>query len=217
MKPIAVLDYGSGNVHSVMKALSRAGACAELTRDPQKIARASGLVVPGVGAYDAVMRQLETVNGAQMIRDRVERKAPVFGICVGLQILYEHGTEHGIHTRGLGLLSGQVGQLSAKKLPHMGWNSVDCARESVLFSGLNGQRFYFVHSYAVAVDEVNSRVGTQASQTARQEPVVSTARHENSVFVASVEFGSLSATQFHPEKSGEAGVKLLQNWIRSLD
>lgn len=205
---VAVLDYGSGNVHSAVKALAAAGADVTLTRDRDAIANADGLVVPGVGAFGAVMDQLREVRGDEMIERRLAGGRPVLGICVGMQILFDRGVEHGLDTAGLGQWPGTVVQLDAPILPHMGWNTVDAAPESVLFAGVETERFYFVHSYA-ATDWTLEAYGAFAS------PRVTFATHGER-FIAAVENGPLTATQFHPEKSGEAGLRLLRNWIQSL-
>jgi imidazole glycerol-phosphate synthase subunit HisH len=205
---VAVLDYGSGNVHSAVKALIAAGGNVILTRDRDEIANADGLVVPGVGAFGAVMDQLRAVRGDEMIERRLAGGRPVLGICVGMQILFDRGVEHGLDTAGLGQWPGTVVQLDAPILPHMGWNTVEAAADSVLFAGVETERFYFVHSYA-ATDWTLEAYGAFAS------PRVTFATHGER-FIAAVENGPLTATQFHPEKSGEAGLRLLRNWIQSL-
>ncbi len=205
---VAVLDYRSGNVHSAVKALAAAGADVTFTRDRDVVANADGLVVPGVGAFGAVMEQLREVRGDEMIERRLAGGRPVLGICVGMQILFDRGVEHGLDTAGLGQWPGTVGRLDAPNLPHMGWNTVDAAPDSVLFAGVETERFYFVHSYA-ATDWTLEAYGAFAS------PRVTFATHGER-FIAAVENGPLTATQFHPEKSGEAGLRLLRNWIQSL-
>lgn len=207
-KRVVVLDYGSGNVHSVVKALARAGAEVELTRDPQAVSNADGLLVPGVGAFDAVMHQLRSVRGDEMIDRRLAGGRPVLGICVGLQIMFDGGVERGIESEGLGQWPGVVRELHAPVLPHMGWNTVEAPADSVLFDGIADERFYFVHSNA-ATD------WTLEGRTASTRPKVIWAEHGER-FVAAVENGPLCATQFHPEKSGEAGIQLLRNWIATL-
>jgi glutamine amidotransferase len=197
---VVVLDYGSGNLRSAERALSRVGAAVTVTSDLAAAAAADGLVVPGVGAYAACMEGIDALGAGPVIRDRVAAGQPVLGICVGMQILFESGDEHGVVTKGLGLLPGEVRRLDAPILPHMGWNTVAAAPGSVLFAGLGADtRFYFVHSYAAP--------GTDG--------LVTTAEH-GAPFVAAVERGSLSATQFHPEKSGDAGAEVLTNWLDSL-
>lgn len=205
---VVVLDYGSGNVHSVVKALVAAGATAELTSDRTKALNADGLVVPGVGAFAAVMNQLQGVKGAELIDQRLIANRPVLGICVGLQIMFETGVEHGDETPGLGQWPGVVESLDAPVLPHIGWNTVDSAQDSKLFDSIENERFYFVHSYGVR----DWKLDASGPLTA---PKVSWANY-GSNFVAAVENGPLSATQFHPEKSGEAGIKLLSNWIATF-
>ncbi len=205
---VAVLDYGSGNVHSAVKALQHAGAQVELTCHPQQVMEADGLFVPGVGAFDAVMTQLRGVNGDELIDRRLAGGRPVLGICVGQQIMFEHGSEHGIETEGLGEWPGTVRLLDASVLPHMGWNTVEPPENSILFDGIENERFYFLHSYA-ACD------WTLEGRTPATRPKVTWANYGER-FVAAVENGPLSATQFHPEKSGAAGIQLLRNWIKSL-
>lgn len=205
---MVVLDYGSGNVHSAVKALAHAGADVELTRDPAAVMAADGLLVPGVGAFDAVMRQLRAVRGDELIDRRLAGGRPVLGICVGEQVMFAHGIERGVETEGLGQWPGTVRQLDAPVLPHMGWNTVEVPQGSRLFAGLEGERFYFVHSNAATEWTIEGR-------TAATRPLVTWAEHGER-FVAAVENGPLSATQFHPEKSGDAGIRLLRNWIETL-
>jgi glutamine amidotransferase len=207
-KKVAVLDYGSGNVHSAVKALERAGAEVTLTRDPETVLQADGLVVPGVGAFDAVMRALTAVNGDELIDRRLAGGRPVLGICVGEQVMFSRGVERGVETDGLGQWPGTVRQLQADRLPHMGWNTVQPAEGSVLFAGIEHERFYFVHSNAATEWTIEGR-------TPSTKPRVTWAEHGER-FIAAVENGPLCATQFHPEKSGEAGIRLLRNWINSL-
>mgnify|MGYP001233308089 CR=1 FL=1 len=207
-KSVVVLDYGSGNVHSAAKALEAAGAAVELTADRQKVMDADGLVVPGVGAFSAVMSALTAVRGGELIERRLAGGRPVLGICVGMQVLFERGVERGVDTEGLGEWPGVVDELQAPVLPHMGWNTVDAPENSVLFEGIHDERFYFVHSYA-------ARDWTLDVYGAFATPRVTWADHGGR-FVAAAENGPLSATQFHPEKSGEPGIRLLSNWIGSL-
>ncbi len=205
---VAVFDYGIGNIHSAVKAVERAGATVELTRDKKKCAEADGLLVPGVGAFAAVMQALNEADGGEIIERRVAGGRPVLGICVGMQIMFDRGVEHGIDTEGLGQWPGVVHQLEAPILPHMGWNTVDAPADSALFRGIRDERFYFVHSYAAtewSLDVIRPF----------PEPHVTWARHGQR-FIAAVENGPLSATQFHPEKSGEAGIALLGNWLGTL-
>jgi glutamine amidotransferase len=205
---VVVLDYGSGNVHSAAKALEAAGARVELTADRDRVGAADGLLVPGVGAFAAVMAGLDAVRGPELIGRRLAGGRPVLGICVGMQVLFDRGIERGTDTEGLGEWPGLVDELTAPVLPHIGWNTVDAPDDSVLFDGVRDERFYFVHSYA-ARDWTLEGTGAFAS------PRVTWAEHGER-FVAAAENGPLSATQFHPEKSGEAGIRLLGNWLRSL-
>lgn len=205
---VVVLDYGSGNVHSAVQALDAAGANVELTRDRDAVLKADGLFVPGVGAFTAVMDQLSAVHGAELIDKRLVAGKPVIGICVGLQVMFELGVEHGIETEGLGQWPGTVDKLDAPILPHIGWNTVEVAKGSKLFAGIEHERFYFVHSYGVQKWELVVD-GPLAA------PKVTWAEY-GSKFIAAVENGPLSATQFHPEKSGEAGIQLLKNWLNTL-
>ncbi len=205
---VAVLDYGSGNVHSAAKALERAGARVELTADRDRVLNADGLLVPGVGAFAAVMASLATVRGAELVERRLAGGRPVLGICVGMQVMFERGVERGTETEGLGEWPGVVDELHAPVLPHMGWNAVEAPDDSALFAGLHAERFYFVHSFA-------ARSWTLEATGAFAPPKVTWSRH-GEPFVAAVENGPLSATQFHPEKSGEAGIRLLGNWLATL-
>jgi imidazole glycerol-phosphate synthase subunit HisH len=207
-KSVVVLDYGSGNVHSAAKALEAAGADVELTADRQKVMDADGLLVPGVGAFAAVMSALNGVRGGELIERRLAGGRPVLGICVGMQVLFDRGVERGTDTEGLGEWPGVVDELQAPVLPHMGWNTVDAPEASVLFDGIRDERFYFVHSYAARSWDLDV-YGSFA------QPQVTWADHGGR-FVAAAENGPLSATQFHPEKSGEPGIRLLRNWLGSL-
>ncbi|MCW2570532.1 MAG: imidazole glycerol phosphate synthase subunit hisH [Frankiales bacterium] len=200
MKRVVVLDYGSGNLRSAERALVRAGADVTVTADLEAAAAADGLVVPGVGAFAACMAGIDAVGGGPVVRDRLRDDRPVLGICVGMQVLFERGVEHGEATTGLGVLPGEVTRLRAPVVPHMGWNTVESPAGSPLFKGVEGERFYFVHSYAAR--DVADAATTYAEHGDR--------------FAAAVERGALSATQFHPEKSGDAGATLLENWLSSL-
>ncbi|MGW1058042.1 imidazole glycerol phosphate synthase subunit HisH [Micromonospora rubida] len=205
-KRIVVLDYGSGNLRSAERALERAGAHVTVTDDLTAAAEAEGLVVPGVGAYAACMAGIEAIGAGPVIAERVGAGRPVLGICVGMQVLFEHGDEHGVVTKGLGLLPGAVTRLAAARLPHMGWNTVHAPASSTLFAGLPADsRFYFVHSYGV----------TDPAALAAAGATVTTAHHETD-FVAAVERGALSAAQFHPEKSADTGAALLRNWLATV-
>jgi glutamine amidotransferase len=199
-RKVVVLDYGSGNLRSAERALARVGADVTVTADAAAALDADGLAVPGVGAFAACMAGLSAVDGARLVAERVAAGRPVLGICVGMQVLFESGDEHGLVTEGLRVLPGSVRRLRAPILPHMGWNTVTPSAGSVLFAGLDaGARFYFVHSYAVS----------------STDGLVSTAEH-GEPFVAAVERGRVAATQFHPEKSGDAGAHLLANWLGTL-
>ena len=207
---VAILDYGSGNLRSAHRALARVGADATITNDPREVLAADGLLVPGVGAFAACMRGLKVINGPRLIGERLAGSRPVMGICVGMQILFEHGVEHGEDAAGCGEWPGVVERLDADILPHMGWNTVDAAPDSAMFAGIDGStRFYFVHSYGVQRWEFPEGGITTP-------PLVSWATHQSARFVAAVENGPLWATQFHPEKSGDAGAELLKNWLAQL-
>ncbi|WP_204071142.1 imidazole glycerol phosphate synthase subunit HisH [Planotetraspora phitsanulokensis] len=206
---VVILDYGSGNLRSAERALARVGADVTVTADWDAALEADGLVVPGVGAFSACMEGLKSVRGDQIVGRRLAGGRPVLGICVGMQILFEKGVEHGVHTEGCGEWPGTVERLDAPVLPHMGWNTVNVPSGSVLFDGIEaGTRFYFVHSYGVRDWRLTAGPGFN-------QPLVTWAEH-GVPFVAAVENGPLSATQFHPEKSGDAGAALLANWLRTL-
>ena len=206
---VAVLDYGSGNLRSAERALARAGAEVVVTSDPDLAAAVHGLVVPGVGAFAACMAGLLAVHGDQVIDRRLAGGLPVLGICVGMQVLFDRGVEHGVETPGCGEWPGTVEGLEADVLPHMGWNTLDVPEGSVLLGGLEQERFYFVHSYAVRRWELPT------PESPFVPPLVTWSTHGER-FVAAVENGPLSATQFHPEKSGDAGLRLLSRWVASL-
>ncbi|CAN5164989.1 imidazole glycerol phosphate synthase subunit HisH [soil metagenome] len=205
---VVVLDYGSGNVHSAAKALELAGAAVELTADRDRVLAADGLLVPGVGAFSAVIAQLNAVRGGALIEKRLTGGRPVLGICVGMQVLFEHGVERGNSSPGLGEWPGTVAELDAPVLPHMGWNTVEAPEDSKLFEGIRDERFYFVHSYG-------AQDWTLEVHDPFPQPQLTWAQH-GSRFLAAVENGPLSATQFHPEKSGEPGIRLLRNWLATL-
>lgn len=203
-KSVVILDYGSGNLRSAQRALQRAGASVEVTADAAAAAAADGLVVPGVGAFEACMTGLRKIGGERIIAERVAAGRPVLGVCVGMQILFARGVEFGVETTGCGQWPGAVTRLDAPVIPHMGWNVVDSGAGSALFQSLGADaRFYFVHSYAAQRWE-----GSPAA-------VLTWATHEVP-FLAAVEDGPLSATQFHPEKSGDAGAAVLSNWVKGL-
>lgn len=203
-KSVVVLDYGSGNLRSAQRALQRVGATVEVTADAAAAAAADGLVVPGVGAFEACMTGLRKIAGDRIIAERVAAGRPVLGVCVGMQILFAGGVEFGVETTGCGQWPGAVTRLQAPVIPHMGWNVVRPGSGSVLFKGLDAAtRFYFVHSYAA-----------QRWEGAPQA-VLTWSTHQVP-FLAAVEDGPLAATQFHPEKSGDAGAAVLSNWFEGL-
>ena len=201
---VAVLDYGSGNLRSALRALQRAGAAAKVTSDPDAALGAAGLFVPGVGAFAACMRGLRAVGGDEIIAKRLAGGRPVLGICVGMQVLFARGVEHGEDSAGCGVWPGVVDRLEAPVLPHMGWNTVSPPGGSRLFAGIApGERFYFVHSYAARSWQGSDAAGL--TWAVHGQP-----------FIAAVEDGPLCATQFHPEKSGDAGAALLANWLELI-
>ena len=207
---IAILDYGSGNLRSALRAFEKTGRKVFLTSDPEQAAKADALVVPGVGAFGACMDGLKSVNGDQVINARKASGKPTLGICVGMQILFDSGEEQGKFP-GVGLLRGVVKQLDAPILPHMGWNTLRIEGESKLFKGIEKERFYFVHSYAVKY----------AANDAVKDPVTGATTaaaftNYHGEFLAAIEAGPITATQFHPEKSGEAGLQLIKNWVENL-
>jgi imidazole glycerol-phosphate synthase subunit HisH len=203
-KSVVVLDYGSGNLRSAQRALQRVGASVDVTADLEAAAAADGLVVPGVGAFEACMSGLRGIGGERVIAERVAGGRPVLGVCVGMQILFARGVEFGVETHGCGQWPGAVIRLDAPVIPHMGWNVVAGAPGTALFKGLDADaRFYFVHSYAAQRWE------------GRSEALLTWATHGVS-FLAAVEDGPLAATQFHPEKSGDAGAAVLSNWVEGL-
>nr|WP_296069396.1 imidazole glycerol phosphate synthase subunit HisH [uncultured Actinoplanes sp.] len=206
MPSVTILDYGSGNLRSAERAVARTGAAVTVTSDLAAAAEADGLVVPGVGAYAACMRGIEDLGAGPVIAGRVAAGKPVLGICVGMQIFFETGVEHGVETKGLGLLPGAVTRLTARRIPHMGWNTVDVADGSTLLAGLDSStRFYFVHSYAASDLDLLRKAGAKVTTASHDEP-----------FAAVVELGSLGVAQFHPEKSADAGYALLRNWVAGL-
>lgn len=196
---IAILDYGSGNLRSAQRAFETSGRDVVITSDYEIALHADGLVVPGVGAFAACMQGLISIRGDQLVRERVTLKRPTLGICVGMQILFSHGVEHGSQ-EGVGIWDATVEKLNAPILPHMGWNTVIPGAQTSLFKGVEDQSFYFVHSYAV-----KKKVGSIATMSYHGED-----------FLAAVEDGVIAATQFHPEKSGDAGLALIKNWVGAL-
>ncbi|GAB1646042.1 imidazole glycerol phosphate synthase subunit HisH [Krasilnikovia sp. MM14-A1259] len=206
MASVVVLDYGSGNLRSAERAVARTGADVTVTDDLSAAAAADGLVVPGVGAYAACMAGIDALGAGPVIAERVAAGRPVLGICVGMQILFESGVEHGVETKGLGLLPGAVTRLAAHRIPHMGWNTVAAPPGTTLLADAGPDtRFYFVHSYAASDLDALREAGA----------LVTTATHDVP-FAAVVEHGALSAAQCHPEKSADAGFALLRNWVSTL-
>lgn len=201
---IAILDYGSGNLRSALRAFSTSGLEVIVTADSKICLEAGGLVVPGVGAFQSCMSGLLSVGGDEIIRERKKRDRPTLGICIGMQIFFSEGLEpsrdHAGPTKGVGIWPGSVSRIESPVLPHMGWNTVAAPHNSGLFRGIEDEAFYFVHSYAAKAD-----VGAATSWSEYGER-----------FVSAIEDGAVSATQFHPEKSGKAGLALIKNWTRSL-
>ena len=204
MTAVVVLDYGSGNIRSVERAVARTGAEVTVTGDARLAALADGLVVPGVGAFAACMAGLAAVGGPGVIAARRTAGRPMLAICVGHQVLFEAGIEHDVRAEGCGIWPGLVERLHTERLPHMGWNTIESADGSKLFSGIESERFYFVHSYGVR------------ALPAAPERRITWAEHGGDRFVAAVEEGPVWSTQFHPEKSGDAGARLITNWVATL-
>ena len=201
---IAILDYGSGNLRSAERAFATTGHEVVVTADRKVALEAAGLVIPGVGAFAACMSGLTGVGGDEIARERISLGRPTLGICIGMQILFESGLEHaenGAH-QGVGIWRGMVKKLAAPILPHMGWNTVSTTPGSAIFDGVENERFYFVHSYAVRAKIENDSLQTWTDYDQR--------------FLAAIEDGVISATQFHPEKSGDAGLHLIKNWVSTL-
>ena len=201
---IAILDYGSGNLRSAQRAFESTGMEVVLTSERALALEAKGLVVPGVGAFRACMSGLTSIGGDEIIRERALKSRPTLGICIGMQIMFSSGSEpsrdHAGSTSGVGIWQGTVSKLTAPVLPHMGWNTVEAATGSMLFAGIEDESFYFVHSYA-----------------AREASGLNVTWSEyGGKFVSAVEDGAMCATQFHPEKSGWAGLALIRNWTKTL-
>lgn len=218
MTSIVVFDYGFGNVRSMLRAVDNLGADVTLTSDYRESLEADGLVVPGVGAFAACMEGLRSVRGDRVIQDRLQAGRPVLGVCVGEQIMFESGTEHDENAQGLGLIGGEVTALDADVVPHMGWNTLTAGPCSRLLAGIESERFYFVHSYAAmgAKDKEVPNVDFSSGDgigDGNGKGTVTWCDYGRSHFVAAYERGPLSATQFHPEKSAQAGAQLLRNWI----
>ncbi len=199
---VVVFDYGFGNVRSAQNSLLRVGADAVISADPAEALACAGLVVPGVGAFAACAAGLRAASGPRLIGERLAGGRPVLGICVGMQVMFDAGDEHGLVTEGLGVWRGDVTRLTAPVLPHMGWNTVIAPPGSTLFAGVGDERFYFVHSYAARAWD--------------GPPGAATWSDYGGPFVAAAETGALAATQFHPEKSGDAGLSVMANWLAAL-
>jgi glutamine amidotransferase len=206
MKSIAILDYGIGNIRSVSNALAAVGATSEITRDPMRIAAAGGVILPGVGAFPAGMELLHQTGLVPEIHKYAQTGKPFLGICLGMQLLFDKGTEFG-ETEGLGLIPGLVDRIPVGsgegRLPHIAWTKIrlNAAVQDVMFAGLSDEarRFYFVHSF-----------------TARDVPgefVTSSVSYLGHPVIASVQRANVWGTQFHPEKSGPSGLAVLQNFI----
>jgi glutamine amidotransferase len=204
MRTVVVLDYGSGNIRSAERAVARAGADVTVTTDAELATSADGLVVPGVGAFAACMAGLAAVGGPDIIAARLAAGRPTLAICVGHQVLFDEGIEHGVRADGCRLWPGLVERLRAERLPHMGWNTIQAADGSRMFAGVESEHFYFVHSYGVRELPADS------------QRKITWAEHDGDRFVAAVEENSLWSTQFHPEKSGDAGARLIRNWVSTL-
>jgi glutamine amidotransferase len=195
---IAILDYGSGNLRSAQRAFARTGHEVVVTSNSKTFLSADAFVVPGVGAFGACMKQLQDIDGDSLVRHAIETNKPLFGICVGMQILFTTGDEKGNH-EGLGYFQGNISKLEAPLLPHIGWNNVEA--NSPIFDGLNDAMFYFVHSYAAKQAPVDAKI-------------MWTTYGER--FIAAIEKENIFATQFHPEKSGDTGAKLISNWAARI-
>ena len=204
MSTVVVLDYGSGNIRSAERAVARAGAEVTVTTDTRLATAADGLVVPGVGAFAACMAGLVAIGGPEIIATRLAAGRPTLAICVGHQVLFEAGIEHGLRAEGCSIWPGLVERLQAERLPHMGWNTIQAPGGSLLFARVASERFYFVHSYGVR------------ALPAAPDRRITWAEHGGDRFVAAVEEGALWSTQFHPEKSGDAGARLIRNWVGTL-
>lgn len=199
---VAVLDYEAGNLRSAQRGLERAGAIVEVTADAGTAARADALVVPGVGHFGSCLRRLREAGVAGLVADWVEDDRPVLGVCVGMQLLYEHSEEG--DCPGLGVLPGEVVRIrpgDGIRIPHMGWNVVDARAADPLLEGVAGERTYFVHSYY--------------ARPADPAHVVATSDYPGP-FPCVVRRGNVVGTQFHPEKSAEVGARFLRNWVSSL-
>ena len=205
---VAVLGYGSGETNSVVAALETAGAIATLTRDRDLIANADGLVVRGEGEFADVMAQLRESRGDELIERRLAGGRPVLAIGIAMNVMFDGALVDGNMVDGLAQWPGVVTELGSPTLPHNGWSPVEPAHDSMLFAGIEDEQFHFAHSHA-ATEWTLEAYGAFAS------PRVTYATHGER-FIAAVENGPLTATQFHPENSGEAGLRLLRNWVQSL-
>lgn len=212
MTTVVVFDYGFGNVRSMLRAVAATGVQAVLTGDCLQASEADGLVVPGVGAFAECMKGLRNAGGDRVIYERIEKGRPVLGVCVGLQVMFNSGFEGGKECEGLGLAAGSVTELKADVVPHMGWNTVEAPENMRLFKGIENERFYFVHSYAVH-DFGQEKPENAFELLPENKALAAMCEYGESRFVAAYENGALSATQFHPEKSAQAGAALLKNWI----
>lgn len=205
---VVVLDYGSGNLHSAARALVAIGADVEVTSDRGAALAADALVVPGVGAFAACMAGLRGIGGPEIVDLRLAGDRPVLGICVGMQVMFDCGVENGVEAPGFGQWPGSVLPLHAPILPHMGWNTVRSPSDSALFVGIADERFYFVHSFGA------TEIGSGRGDTLPAAKL--TWCDYGDGFLAAIEDGPLVATQFHPEKSGDAGLTLLENWLETV-
>jgi imidazole glycerol-phosphate synthase subunit HisH len=204
MRPVAIVDYGMGNLRSVEKAFERLGHAAEVTRDPERIATAPGVVLPGVGAFGACMTNLTSLGLAEPVVHAIRAGRPFLGICLGMQLLFDESEEFG-PVAGLGILPGRVVRFPPdreRKVPHMGWNAVHKLRETPALAGIeDGAYVYFVHSYYPVPSD---------------PAVVATTTPYGIEFASSVVRDNVFACQFHPEKSQQMGLRLLDNFVRTL-
>jgi imidazole glycerol-phosphate synthase subunit HisH len=199
---IYIIDYGVGNLRSVEKAFHFIGADVEITNDPDKIVKGSKVVLPGVGAYSEAMKSLEETGMKDAVYEVIKMNKPFLGICLGLQLLFDYSEEGGYQVQGLGILNGEVKKFDENmniKVPHMGWNKLIRSKESPLFYGLDGEQYvYFVHSFYLSASD---------------REIVTAKADYGIEFDAVVNKGNIYATQFHPEKSGSVGLKMLENFI----
>ena len=201
---IVIIDYGMGNLRNVERGFEKIGVEAKVTRNKKEIQRASAIVLPGVGAFKDCMMNLEKYGLIEPILQSIEKGRPYLGICLGLQILFSESEEFGSH-KGLDLVKGRVVKFKPDpehKVPHMGWNTVEIERESPILQGiLSGDFFYFVHSYYVLPEETEG---------------ISTLTDYGRLFASSIWKENLFATQFHPEKSQDKGLRILENFVRTI-